>query len=384
MEANCLIIAGEKSGEEHCLSFYKKLKEGMPELKFWGVGGDELESEGMELLYHLKDFSSWGFSEVIGKIPFYFNALKKIEEEVEKRKTKVAILIDFQDFNLRLAKKLSKKGVEVLYYVAPQAWAWKAYRAGVLQETVNTLFTIIPFEKKWFSDRGVKKVRGVEHPLYRTYAPQLNTETLGLKNKPFENFSKRGVRLLLLPGSRNFEVKGLLREFNKTIHALENDFSLEVGLVPSPNVKKSLFEELEVENLKIFDHDDLASALEWCDVSLAASGTVTLATALFQVPTVVCYETSLLNEFIFFTFLDYGGFISLANIVHQKEVFPELIQERSTAFNMQKELLNWLGNEKMYTDTKVQLAKTADLLKGEAAPVEEDMLQVLRGAYALK
>src|SRR5690606_28122046 len=97
----------------------------------------ELKADGMEIIYHLRDFSSFGVSEVIGKIPFYFKAMKHLEDEVVKRNCKVAILIDFQDFNLRLAQKLAKRGVKVLYYVAPQAWAWKAGRAAVLQRTVH-------------------------------------------------------------------------------------------------------------------------------------------------------------------------------------------------------------------------------------------------------
>ena len=131
MSENVLIIAGEKSGEEHALTFLEGLKVQHPEIKFWGVGGDELAAQGMELKYHLRDFSSWGFSEVIKKLPFYIKALKNIEQEALKRKTKTAILIDFQDFNLRLAKRLKKQGVNVLYYVAPQAWAWKASSRGV-------------------------------------------------------------------------------------------------------------------------------------------------------------------------------------------------------------------------------------------------------------
>ena len=152
--ASCLLIAGEKSGEEHAMSFFPELKSLVPEAEFYGVGGDELKSHGMDLLYHLKDFSSMGFSEVIGKIPFYFNALSHIEKEVIRRHTKVAILVDFQGFNMRLAKRLSKRGVKVLYYVAPQAWAWKSHRAQALSETVHTLFTILPFEKNGFRIGG--------------------------------------------------------------------------------------------------------------------------------------------------------------------------------------------------------------------------------------
>lgn len=108
MKNNCLIIAGEKSGEEHCLSFFDGLKNNCKSVHFWGVGGDDLKSKGMELIYHLKDFSSWGISEVIFKIPFYLKAMNRIYELAKERKCKVAILIDFQSFNLKLAKILKR------------------------------------------------------------------------------------------------------------------------------------------------------------------------------------------------------------------------------------------------------------------------------------
>ena len=109
---NCLIVAGEKSGEEHCISFFDDLKSNAPEVHYWGVGGDLLQQKGLEVIYHLNDFSSMGFGEVFEKIPFYFKALNNIVEQVKSRKCKNAILIDFQDFNMRLAKKLSKNGPE--------------------------------------------------------------------------------------------------------------------------------------------------------------------------------------------------------------------------------------------------------------------------------
>jgi lipid-A-disaccharide synthase len=359
---NCLIIAGEKSGEEHALSFIRSMKSVSPDCHFWGVGGDELEREGMELIYHLKEFSSWGFSEVIGKIPLYFKALKKIESLVNTKKCKVAILIDFQDFNLRLAKKLKKNGVKVLYYVAPQAWAWKAYRAKVLEGCVHSLFTIIPFEKKWFQSRGVTRVHSVAHPLW-------------LKEV------KAKARLLLLPGSRNFEVKHLLPSFIKAKKELEKEFKLEVGLVSSSNVKKELIEPYLREIDKVWKNEDLADALKWADCSIAASGTVTLATALFNVPTVVAYKGSLLNEFIYYTFLSYEGFISLANIVHEKEVFSELTQDRASEYNMATELKKIISNENIYNDKIKTLLKTKDLISGGDFDAGEYMGKVIEEAY---
>ena len=190
---SCLIIAGEKSGEDHAMTFLPELMKLSPNCKFYGVGGKRLEDLDVELLYHLKDFSGIGISEVLGKIPFYFKALDNIVSEVKKRETKTAILIDFQGFNLKLAKKLKKLGVNVLYYVAPQAWVWKPWRSKVLEQNVHTLFTILPFEKKWFSERGVTKVKAVVHPLMNEYGQQLSS----VRKRKFDDFQNRFPKILL-------------------------------------------------------------------------------------------------------------------------------------------------------------------------------------------
>ena len=374
---NCLIIAGEKSGEEHAMSFIRSLKDKSSDCHFWGVGGEELEREGMELVYHLKDFSSWGFSEVVGKIPFYFKALKKIEELALSKNCKTAILIDFQDFNLRLAKKLNKHGIKVLYYVAPQAWAWKSYRAKVLENCVHSLFTIIPFEKKWFADRGVTRVHSVAHPLWLNYKNEFKEPVV---KRDFESVKKK-TRLLLLPGSRNFEVSNLLPEFIKAKKELEKNHELEVGLVISFTVKENLISPYLDEVDRCWDNEQLSDALRWADCSFAASGTVTLATALFNVPTVVCYKSSLLNEYIFYTFLSYDGFISLANIVHEQEVFSELLQERATSFNMADELRAIISNKEVYNSKLTQLSKTQSLISGGDFDAGEYMGQVIEESY---
>ena len=131
---HCLVIAGEKSGEDHGMTFLPELMKKCPETSFFGVGGDRFKDFGVDLLYHSRDFSGIGISEIAGKIPFYLKAMNLILDEVKKRKVKTAILIDFQGFNLKLAKKLKALGVNVLYYVAPQAWVWKPWRAKVLEK----------------------------------------------------------------------------------------------------------------------------------------------------------------------------------------------------------------------------------------------------------
>jgi len=372
--SSCLIIAGEKSGEEHAMSFFPRLKTLCPQTQFFGVGGEELKNSGLELLYHLNDFSTWGYSEVFKKIPFYKEALNNILAEVEKRQCKTAILVDFQSFNMKLAKALKEKGVNVLYYVAPQAWAWKEYRVKALEKNVHTLFTIIPFEKQWFLERGVKRVVSIDHPLLTHYEADL-------KNTPIvhrENI--QSINLLLLPGSRNFEVKNLLPIFVEAVTQLRKHYSLKVSIVKSSSVDPKIYSSYDHMFDQTYWNEDLTKALRSNDICFAASGTVTLACALYEIPTIVTYRTSLLNEFIFHTFVPYKGPISLANIVHQNSVFPELIQDQVTPFNLVSRFHEWayngLSNNKL-KNLWAQLATTKTLVKGESVDLPNLMAQVI-------
>ncbi|MFL5785723.1 MAG: lipid-A-disaccharide synthase [Bacteriovoracaceae bacterium] len=369
---SCLIIAGEKSGEEHALSFFPELVKLCPDTKFFGVGGDDLEKLGVELLYHLKDFSSMGFSEVVGKIPFYFGALKRLENEVVSRGTKTAIVIDFQDFNLRLAKRLSKRGVRVLYYVAPQAWAWKAHRAETLKSAAHTLFTILPFEKEWFGSRGVKQVRAIPHPLALTYKEGVKE----IPAKPFGSWNEK-VKILLLPGSRRFEVESLLPEFIATVDELRKTHKVEAHLVKVPHLPDKYYSLYAGKVDVIHESTDLVRAMKECHFALAASGTVTLATGLFELPTIVAYKASLLNEFIFYNFIKYKGAISLTNIIHGKMIFPEFTQGEANAKRFLRVIKTWMENEKIYNEMKKDLKETKNLLSGDKFSVPEYMAQVI-------
>jgi lipid-A-disaccharide synthase len=354
----------------------------LPHTKFFGIGGNDLEKEGLELIYHLNDFSSWGYSEVFKKIPFYINAMKTIENEVIKRNCKVAILVDFQSFNLKLATKLKKQNIEVLYFVAPQAWAWKEYRVKKIAAAVNTLFTIIPFEKKWFQDRGVKNVLSIDHPLLTTYAHEI-------KNNNSHCFDlEKPINILLLPGSRNFEVQNLLGEFIDSIQLLKKEFKVTVSIVQSSSVKQSLYESYSEFFDKVYTNDDLVLALKNADFAIAASGTVTLACALFEVPTVVCYKVSFINYFIYETFVTYTGPASLANIVHNSSVFPELIQEKSTSFNIHSQLKKWYTGSQLYSAeylrVKAILKTTSDVVRGDILNIPEYMAHIINQAYEKK
>jgi lipid-A-disaccharide synthase len=369
---SCLVVAGEKSGEEHAMSFFPELRKLLPSVQFYGVGGEDLEAQGMELLYHLKNFSSMGFSEVVEKIPFYFKALSRLEDEVINRETKVAILIDFQGFNMRLAARLKKRGVKVLYYVAPQAWAWKAHRANILSETVHTLFTILPFEKDWFLERGVKQVRSIPHPLMLTYKNELDS----IPHKPFGVWKEK-VKLLLLPGSRKFEILSLLPIYMEVAKKLKSQYPIEVHLVKVSHIAQDIYDYYSSEIDVVYESSELVQAMKNCHFSLAASGTVTLSTGLFQLPTIVCYQASLLNEFIFYNFIKYQGPISLTNIIHGERVFPEFVQSNVNVHQLTRVIRTWLEDETAYNKIIETLKNTKHLLSGESFSVPEYIARII-------
>ena len=354
------------------MSFFPELKRLSPDVQFYGVGGDDLKAQGMELLYHLKDFSSMGFSEVIHKIPFYFKALKRLENEAVARGTKTAIVVDFQDFNMRLAARLKKRGINVLYYVAPQAWAWKAHRADALSKNAHTLFTILPFEKEWFGKRGVKQVRSIPHPLMLTYKNELST----IPPKPYGSWNQK-LKILLLPGSRRFEVYSLLPDFIEAVKILRKSMKVEVHLVKVNHIKEEFYRLFEKDVDVWYESQDLTKAMKECHFAMAASGTVTLSTGLFELPTIVCYKASLLNEFIFYNFIKYQGPISLTNIIHNKMVFPEFTQNSVTPQKLASVIKSWSSNEKLYNELKSTLRDTKHLLEGEKFSVPEYMARVI-------
>jgi lipid-A-disaccharide synthase len=331
----------------------------------------------VDLIYHLQEFSAWGYSGVIAQLPFYLKAMNKIEAEVINRDCKVAILIDFQTFNLKLARRLAKHGVKILYYVAPQAWAWKSYRVAILAKTVHTLFTIIPFEKEWFNSRGVPNVESIDHPIWTRYCNHPDY-LASIKRERTHLQLTSHANLLLLPGSRNFEVKELLPEFLTTARKLKRNFNLTLSLVKSPNVAAKHYLPAMKEVDHIYQSEQLSSALGSSDLALAASGTVTLTAALFQVPTVVCYQTSLLNQWIYETFVDYNGYISLANIVLCQQLFPELVAERATSYNMVSALTSWMSQESRWREIQRELKRIPQQIKGELQEVEQYLAKEIK------
>ena len=368
---NCLVVVGEQSGEDHALSFLPALQAQVPTLHFFGVGGERLAAMGMELTYHLRSFATMGFINVLAKLPFYYHALNHLAKEAVRRKCRYAILVDFQDFNLRLAQKLAAAGIKVFYYVAPHAWVWRPGRTKILAAAVEVLFTILPFEKSWFKERGVKQVVSVLHPLAAVYGEEIQQWQQGLVQAKIQNMpTAEKKRLLLLPGSRNQEVQALFPLFMQVAQELKSITPLEISTVLSPSLNprtRQLITEQAALGLidKVYAASELMAALKNAHVCLAASGTVTLACALMQVPTVICYKISKLNALIYRCLVSYRGPVGLANIIRQEIIFPEFLQEAAVPANIIPVLRKWLSSATEYRQVAERLHTTLSCLTGE-------------------
>jgi lipid-A-disaccharide synthase len=350
---NCFVLAGELSGEEHAQTFLPQVIERYPHFHFWGVGGEYFRQLGIELHYSIKDFSSMGFTDVIKKFSFYKEARKKIIDLITERKTPVAILIDFQGFNMSLLKPLFEKNVKVLYFVAPQAWAWKSWRTKYLQNYVTKLYCILPFEEKWFKERGVLQAETVAHPSYFRLQKSEQEMRVGVEAKKL---------IVWLPGSRKGEIEIHWPIFLKVLQRVQEEFPhFQHAVVVSPAFKQLEFSIPENLSLKYFEAEELFSVLKNAHVAIAASGTVTLNCAFAKVATIVCYRVNLINAWIFRSFILYKGFVSLANLLLNKKVYPELLQEECHPKLIFLTLKKWLENPAMVRDVELELEKLNDM-----------------------
>ena len=339
------IIAGEASGDLHGAKLIAALKEkdNKAQIRFWG--GDLMKQAGGKLVKHYKELAFMGFWEVITHLGTILKNIKFCKKDVTYFNPDVIIYIDYPGFNLRIAKWAKQQGHKNHFYISPQVWAWKENRVVQMKRDLDALYVILPFEKGFFENKHQFKVQFVGHPLLDTLAKKKKSIAFLKQNK----LSEENNLIALLPGSRKQEIKKMLPLFLK-VSTLYPQYEFVLAGAPGINIK--WYQKfLKGQNIKIVQykaHDLLLHA----KAALVSSGTATLETALFNVPQVVCYRSS------FFTYqiakrLVKLNFISLVNLILNREVVKELIQE---AFN-EKEVRQQLeyilsddGQKKMKRD----------------------------------
>ena len=345
------IIAGEASGDLHGSNLIKELKlfDGSSTFRCWG--GDKMKEAGGELVKHYRELAFMGFAEVLMNLRTIFRNLTFCKEDILQHKPDALILIDYPGFNLRIAKWAKQQGLKVIYYISPQVWAWKANRVKMMKECIDKMLVILPFEKDYFKDKWNWEVEYVGHPLVEVIQRHKEQGTSqSLYNRPI---------IALLPGSRKQEI---LKKLPIMLEVSKSFSNYHFIVAKAPGVKETFYDDLLKNYSNVsYVSDKTYDLLLQSKAALVTSGTATLETALFGVPEVVCYKGSFLS-FQIGKRLVKIKFISLVNLIMDKLVVKELIQDELTVNNLQEELQQLLTDEKRINQIKSDYAVLKNLL----------------------
>ncbi|HLG04148.1 MAG TPA: lipid-A-disaccharide synthase [Bacteroidia bacterium] len=318
------IIAGEPSGDLHASNLARALRKKDPAAVFRAWGGDLLKAEGATLVKHFRDLAFMGFAEVILHLRTILRNISFCKKDIAGWKPDAVILVDYPGFNLRIAPAMKEMGIPVFYYISPQVWAWKQSRVHKIRETVDRMFCILPFEVDFYRKFDFK-AEFVGHPLLdaiESWADELPLQDDGRKI------------IALLPGSRRQEIKKILPVM---LEAANQFPQYRFVIAGAPSQPVSLYETIMDGNKTEIIFGKTYSLLKKSYAALVTSGTATLEAALFGVPEVVCYSGSLISYAIARKLVKVK-YISLVNLVMDREVVTELIQREMTVSNMVHEL----------------------------------------------
>ena len=381
-----MIVAGEASGDAHGAALVQALRAAAPQaqLDFFGATGPLLRTAGVDSIVRSDDLGILGLVEIGGALPKFWQAFKLLKRAAIERKPDAVILVDWPDFNLKLARALHRRGLKVIYYISPQLWAWRSYRARNIRRDVDLLLSILPFEKDWFAERGIDHVEFVGHPLAGEVQARYGRAEFCRQTK----LDSRLPIISLLPGSRRQEVGRILPPMLEAA-ALISDRRPEVQFVVVVAPSRSADEVRDIVRTQRATPLPLPSclhivagqsreALAAADVAAIASGTATLEAALLGTPMVIVYKESTINWHTLGRLIttDHYG---LVNLVAGERVATELMQDDLNGERLANELLLLL-DEKRNENARQRLHEVAHQL-GEggasqrAAGVVMDALQ---------
>jgi len=371
-----MIVAGEASGDMHGANLVREMLNLDPALNFYGIGGNRLREEGVELLANASDMAVVGLTEVVSKLGSILKIMGMMKRSLDERRPDLVILIDYPDFNIPLAKAAKKRGIKVFYYISPQVWAWRKSRIGQIKKTVSKMAVILPFEVEMYHQKGFG-VNYVGHPLLDmvklNYSKQESRKKFGL--------SEDKITIGILPGSRTSEVRILMPELLRAAQILKREMpDLQFILPLADTLEETSVTEIisgfnvDVKVVSGHTYDVVSCA----DLALVASGTATLETALLGVPMIIVYKISLLSYFIGRLFVHVKN-IGLVNIIAGKTIVPELIQGDASGMRIAAESLSILKNgerrQKMIKELQAIRARLGEPgAARRAAQIAHDMI----------
>ncbi len=332
-QSRILIVAGERSGDIYGAALARALQARLPGVEIFGCGGEAMRKAGVDTTVDSHETAIAGVTEIVEGYPRVFRAFYKLVGEVDRRRPQLAILIDFPDFNIRLAAKLKKRRIPVVYFISPQVWAWRKGRVQTLKKRIAKMIVIFDFEEEIYQHAGVP-VEYVGHPLVDMVRADLTRE---------EFFAKVGLDLsvktiALLPGSRQKEVVGNLPVMLEAAGRLSANQKLQFVVPVAPTIDPHdldpTLRQYDTQGVTIRTAFDATyNALKHSEMAVVTSGTATLEAALFERPMVVVYRVSGLTWLVGKLLVKVPHF-SIVNILARKELVPELMQQDFTAANV--------------------------------------------------
>jgi lipid-A-disaccharide synthase len=360
------VSAGEASGDHYGAELIAAVKAVLPQARFTGLGGTAMEHQGQQRVVRAEDVAVMGITEVIRHMPRIYGEYRKLKASIQSEKPDAAILIDFPDVNLSLAKHLHRAGVPVIYFVSPQLWAWKKYRIREVQRYVDRMLVIFPFEERFYLDRKVQATY-VGHPLADLPAPAISREDFAREM----NLDASKQWIGLLPGSRSKEIRLNLPEMLRAASLLQKQGSYEFLLPLAPTLTDSQRAEVRSmlpENLPVTLTDDARATLQHARASVVASGTATVEAALIGNPFVVVYRVSPLTYAVAQRVVDVPH-VAMVNLIAGRSAaerpVPELIQGDFTAENLVSHLRPLLDDTQARAAMLNDLHEISGMLKAE-------------------
>lgn len=381
-----MIVAGESSGDAHAAELVKALREQRPntEFDFFGSAGRRMREAGVEAVVEAERMAIIGGLEIARELPMFVRSYRQLKKAAREREPDAVILVDFPDFNLRLAKSLKKRGHRVIYYISPQLWAWKKGRLKNIEKSVDRMLTILPFEEEFYRKNGFEKVTYVGSPIVSQIGANRSRQQF-CENHGLDPEAKI---VALLPGSRKVEIRHIapvLTETARLMSASDPSLQFVVPLAParglaefiaaasSSNTRGALPANL------VFVQGETLDALAASDAAAVTSGTATLEAAVIGTPMAVIYKVSWLNYKAIRPFVEIDTF-GLVNLIAGRKVAKELIQDELTAESLASELQRLLDTD-TNREMRQELAGIKEILGTEdaSANAAREVIRTIEG-----
>src|SRR5262245_9742822 len=368
-----MIVAGEASGDKHGAKLVSALRALSPRTRFefFGAGGDEMREAGVETLVDAREVAIMGALEVARALPKFLRVFRRLSDAANERRPRLVILIDWPEFNLRLARRLKRDGHRVVYYISPQIWAWRSYRIHAVKRHVERMLVILPFEKDYYERNGVE-VDYVGHPLLDSVCVTAPREEFCARHE----LAQSKPVIAMLPGSRHSELKHIRPPMVEAVKLLNRwrpcfQFILPLARTFEPNAVASQIGSARLRLIECDTYNAVAAA----DLAVVASGTATLEAAIIGSPLIVVYRASQLNWRIFRPLIN-TPFVGMPNLIAGREIAPELLQDDLNGERLAKLIVEFLSDPARLRRSRDDLAQVRKKL-GEANASERAADRIL-------